>query len=224
MRRLLSIAVFALCGYANADSRPQAVIEYDRVLDAANAAGEEYRACRGALMGSAVGNNLVHAKIIAFDNDPDRMSILSSGAKLSPAQKKTLVAYLQANQKCQNAFLDRLGENPLSDTRRRYYETADFVYIDMLAGKLSVAEGNRKLVEARSASTRDWNAELQGLTDRANAALAAKQQRKESERQALIQSIDQSLIRIRSIDTSPSQSFTNCSQNFNNINCTTMGY
>lgn len=224
MRSLLSIVALALCGYANADSRPQAVIEYDMVVDAVNIAGEEYSACRASLMDSPVGNKLVHAKIIAFDNDPDRMSILSNGAKLSQAQKKVLVAYIQANQKCQHDFLDRLGGNPLSDTRRKYYETADFVYIDMLAGKLSISEGNRKLVEARSATTRDWNVELQRLADRANAALAVKQQRKEAERQAALQSVERTRNYIRSTDTSPSQSFTNCSQNFNSINCSTLSY
>lgn len=224
MRRIIFAVAFVVSGSALAQATPREVTEFNTTMISGSAALSQFTDCRISIMSTPVGERYAAAKVYAFKNDPDRLKILSNNAKLSKGQKRALVDFLILNQKCQEAFLERHGSNPLSDIRRRYFAMEDFVYLDMLNGKISIAEGNRKLAELDLNEGRDSKIELERMTDKARAALQVARQNDLAERQALIQSIDQSLSRIRSIDTSPSQSFTNCSQNFNNINCSTLRY
>ncbi|MGV0999636.1 MAG: hypothetical protein ACOYBQ_09940 [Fluviibacter sp.] len=220
----LFVSTFVLCGSALAGSQTPEQAYFDNLINTGTSAFNQLGECRVAALSSPAGEKFIAAKIYVFDNDPERIKVLSNSAKLNKNQKNALIDYLVMNQQCQKQFLETFGQNPMADIERRFFETNDFIYIDMLNGKISIGEGNRKLIESRSNNKRESSLQIEKLADRATESMRVARQRADSERQALIQSIDQSLGRIRSIDTSPSQSFTNCNKSFDSINCSTFRY
>lgn len=173
-------------------------------------------------MNTPTGQKLVAAKIVAFQNDPDRMRVLSNTSKLSKQQKQILVDFLVMNHQCQEGFLATFGSNSLSEIESRYFSINDFIYVDMINGKITISEGNRRLIEARENKKRDSDAELDRLYGRAIAAIEKSRQQRDADGQVLIQMLGTTRTRLDATSSPIDQ--TNCIQNGYSVNCSTYRY
>ena len=79
--------------------------------------------------------NLVDKEVLfAKDSDPNKVMLMSSTAKINPAQKKALLDYIQANQKCRAIIRSELGSFPaLVTVYENYYGDTDIMYSKLIS-------------------------------------------------------------------------------------------
>lgn len=224
MRLVCPTIVLALLLPAIANAMGPAEREFRETMKRNSEASEVLRECR-LNIGEAATTKIMNTKVITLNGkDPYKYELLTNNKKINQSQKVILRDFLALEQRCQAMYEDVLVGDAMLPLVRRMNSEKDSAYADLMTGKTSISEGNKRLIQAINDYIRDYDQTSRRMLERAENERAAYAQQDEARRIALIQSIDQSLARVRSIDTSPSQSFTNCSQNFNNINCSTLRY
>lgn len=161
------------------------------------------------------------------EDDPIKIALLSSKAKLTKAQGTALFEYIQVNQKCRNIIKTELANYPsLLISFENFYSATDMIYAKLISQEWTVGEANRQramlVTKAKTEFTNASSSMDATFNAQINAEIQAAQQQQIINQQRMKMQQDiwkNALSPVVPTPTSPVQ--TNCSRIGNSINCTT---
>jgi hypothetical protein len=170
-----------------------------------------------------VDNEVLYYK----EDDPIKITLLSSKAKLTQAQRTALFEYIQANQKCRNIIKTELANYPsLLISFENFYSATDMIYAKLISQEWTIGEANRQramlVTKAKTEFTNASSSMDASFNAQINTEIQAAQQQQIINQQRLKMQQDiwkNALSPVVPAPTQPVQ--TNCSRIGNSINCTT---
>jgi hypothetical protein len=117
--------------------------------------------------------NLVDKEVLfAKDSDPNKVMLMSSTAKISTAQRKALLDYIQANQKCRAIIRNELGGYPaLVTVYENYYGDTDIMYSKLISKEITIGEANRQKAQLLAKLKTEYTSATGAMNDRYNAQI-----------------------------------------------------
>lgn len=215
-------------------TRNNAVVAVNSAISRLNICTDNLRETKPAFVGdtrdfSAAKSVLVVDREVLYykEDDPIKITLLSSKAKLTPSQRAALFEYIQVNQKCRNIIKTELANYPsLLLSFENFYSDTDTIYAKLISQEWTIGEANQqRAILARKAKTEFTNASSSMETNfnaQINAEIQAAQQQQIINQQRMKMQQDiwkNALSPVVPVPTPPTQ--TNCSRIGNSINCTT---
>lgn len=122
--------------------------------------------------------NLVDKEILfAKETDANKVILMSSNAKITPAQKKALLDYIQANQKCRAIIRNELGSFPaLVTVYENYYGDSDIMYSKLISREITIGEANRQKAQLLAKLKTEYTAATGAMNHRYNAQINQEMQ------------------------------------------------
>ena len=117
--------------------------------------------------------NLIDKEVLfARDDSSNKVALMSSAAKINPAQKKALLDYIQANQKCRAIVRNELGAYPaLVTVYENYYGDTDILYSKLISREITIGDANRQKAQLLSKLKTDYASVTGAMNDRFNAQI-----------------------------------------------------
>ena len=224
-------------------ARENSVNTVNSALSRVTACSEGLRETKPAFEGDkrdlsfAPSVNLVDKEVLfAKDSDPNKVMLMSSTAKINPAQRKALLDYIQANQKCRAIIRSELGGFPsLVTVYENYYGDTDIMYSKLVSKEITIGEANRQKVQLLAKLKTEYTAATGAMNDRYNAqinqevqaaqadaaqrrAIAAQYLMNQQSINAAQQMNNQNQLNQQLLNNKPVT--TNCNKFGNQVNCT----
>ena len=181
--------------------------------------------------------NLVDKEVLfAKDTDPNKVMLMSSSAKITPAQKKAFLDYIQANQKCRAIVRAELGGYPaLVTVYENYFGDSDIMYSKLISKEITIGEANRQKAQLLAKLKTEYTTATGAMNDRYNAqinqemqaaqadaaqrrAIAAQFLMNQQNINAAQQMNNQNQLNNQILNNKPVN--TNCNRYGNQVNCT----
>lgn len=253
LRASLVVSLLALVGCVQRPYIPQmtpAQSARENSVNAVNGAMSRVSACSEGLretkpafdgdkrdLSLAPSVNLVDKDVLfAKDDSPNKVALMSSSAKISPAQKKALLDYIQANQKCRAIIKNELSGYPaLVTIYENYYGDIDILYSKLISREITIGDANRQKAQLLSKLKTDYASVTGAMNDRFNAQINQEVQAAQADaaqrraiaaqylmNQQQIQS-QQNIANQQNLQNQINQNkpvTTNCNRYGNQVNCT----
>lgn len=147
--------------------RNNTVVAVNSAISRLNICTDNLRETKPAFAGdtrdfSAAKSVLVVDKEVLYykEDDPIKITLLSSKAKLTPSQRMALFEYIQVNQKCRNIIKTELANYPsLLLSFENFYSDTDIIYAKLISQEWTIGEANQqRAILVRRAKTEFTNA------------------------------------------------------------------
>lgn len=120
-----------------------------------------------------VAIKLVDSQVLYYaDSSPNKVELMSSTAKITPAQKQALLTYLAANQKCRQIARTEFSQYPsFLSVYNNYYGDTDVLFAKLISREITIGEANRQKSALLAKAQSDGNQASEKLANQFNAAL-----------------------------------------------------
>ena len=170
------------------------------------------------------------------EDSPNKLTLMSSDAKITEAQKKALLEVVAAGQECRSGMKQNLASFPaLLPVYENFYGDMDIVYANLISKKITIGQANQEKAKIMSRSKTDYanginsmnNQYAQQVNQENQARQAEDMQRRAIAAQFLMnqQSINaaqqmnnQNQLNNQIMNNKPVT--TNCNRSGNQVNCT----
>lgn len=171
--------------------------------------------------------------LFSKDDDPNKVALMSSSAKITPAQKKALLDYIQANQKCRAIIRTELTSYPLIlSAYENYYGDSDIMYSKLISREITIGEANRQKSQLLSKLKTEYTAATNAMNDRFNAQINQEAQAMQADAAQRRAIAAQYLMNQQNINAAQQMNLQNqinnnrpinttCNRFGNQVNCTT---
>jgi hypothetical protein len=110
--------------------------------------------------------------LFSKDDDPNKVSLMSSSAKITPNQKKALLDYIQAYQKCRAIVRTELISYPsILTAYENYYGDSDILYSKLISREVTIGEANRQRAQLLSKFKTEYVSATGAMNDRYNSQI-----------------------------------------------------
>jgi len=177
--------------------------------------------------------NLVDKEVLfAKDTDPNKVVLMSSTAKITPAQKKAFLDYIQANQKCRAIVRSELGGYPaLVTVYENYFGDSDIMYSKLISKEITIGEANRQKAQLLAKLKTEYTTATGAMNDRYNAQINQEVQAAQADAAQRRAIAAQFLMNQQNINAAQQMNnqnqllnnkpvTTNCNRYGNQVNCT----
>lgn len=90
---------------------------------------------------------IVENVLYIYDDNPNKLNLLSSSLKINDEQKRQLTEYLTAANKCRHPALNNLASYPkIIGVIKTFNNEMDVIYANLLAKKITIGQANQSLL------------------------------------------------------------------------------
>lgn len=239
---LLLIATSLMSGCMQRNNLPQmspaqSEMEYKKSI--INAYQVESKKCQDNLRNSdtnkkvASAVNIVDSDVLFVrDDSPNKISLMSSNAKISEPQKKALLEYLSANQECRNIVKERLHSfQALSLSYENFFGEMDIVYANLISKKITIGQANQERAKLMTKGKTDYANGIAALNNQYSQQINQENQVRQAEDMQRRAIASQYLMNLQNINAQQQINYqnqlnnnrpvnTNCTRYGNQVNCT----
>jgi hypothetical protein len=222
-------------------SQAQSEVEYRKGLLSSAQSG--YKACTENIRNPNVNKKLASSAAIVdndvlFRNDDsaNKVSLMSSSAKLSENQKKALLEVISAGQECRSGIKQGMASFPaLLPSYDNFFGEMDIVYANLISKKITIGQANQEKARLTAKAKTDYSAGIAAMVnqfrqqhnqemqarqaeDMQRRAIAAQYLMNQQSINAAQQMNNQNQLNNQIINNKPVT--TNCNKFGNQVNCT----